>query len=104
MNPGFVYHSGDICNLGILCGAAPGQPSDRSLLDFTSVALDSHGCELFTFAGNPQGDSKGTFNFVTRQLTGCFGAKTTHKKKHHKHKHKKHHPAPKHHHSGGEGN
>jgi hypothetical protein len=101
VNPGFVYHRGDICNAGILCGAVPGQPSDRSLLDFTSVTLDSHGCELFTFAGNPQGDAKGTFNYVTRQLTGCFGSAKK-PKKHHKHKKKHHKVAPKHH-KGGEG-
>ena len=51
---GFVYHDGQICNAGVLCGA-PGEPSDRSLLDFTSAALDTHGCPLFTFAGNPGG-------------------------------------------------
>jgi hypothetical protein len=71
VNPGFVYHHGQICNAGVLCGA-PGEPSDRSLLDFTSAALDSHGCPLFTFAGNPAGDSNGTSNYVTRQLAGCL--------------------------------
>ena len=76
VNPGFVYHSGQICNAGILCGA-PGEPSDRSLLDFTSAALDSHGCPLFTFAGNPAGAQNGTSNYVTRQLTGCFVTKAT---------------------------
>jgi hypothetical protein len=97
VNPGFIYHNGQICNAGILCGA-PGEPSDRSLLDFTSAALDVHGCPLFTFAGNPGGDQKGTSNYVTRQLAGCFAAgnattptTSTHKKhkKKHKNKHKK---------------
>jgi hypothetical protein len=97
VNPGFIYHDGQICNAGILCGA-PGEPSDRSLLDFTSAALDVHGCPLFTFAGNPGGDQKGTSNYVTRQLAGCFAAgnattptTSTHKKhkKKHKNKHKK---------------
>ena len=91
VKPGFVYHDGQICNAGVLCGA-PGEPSDRSLLDFTSAALDTHGCPLFTFAGNPGGDSNGTSNYVTRQLTGCFSTTaakkpTTKKKtkpKHHK--------------------
>jgi hypothetical protein len=92
VNPGFVYHNGQICNAGILCGL-PGEPSDRSLLDFTSAALDSHGCPLFTFAGNPSGDQAGTSNYVTRQLVGCFSTQATNKPapstKHKKKKHKK---------------
>jgi hypothetical protein len=96
VNPGFVYHNGQICNAGVLCGL-PNEPSDRSLLDFTSAALDSHGCVLFTFAGNPTGtpttnSSTNTYNYVTRQLVGCFASaantKTAkakaHKKRHHK--------------------
>jgi hypothetical protein len=76
-NPGFDYHNGEICNQGILCGTVPGQPADRSLLDFTSAAIDPAGCPLFTFAGNPTGSpgtntGANTFNYVTRQLTGCF--------------------------------
>jgi len=76
VNPGFTYHNGQICNAGILCGT-PNQPSDRSLLDFTSATVDPAGCPLFTFAGNPTGtpttnDNTNTFNYVTRQLTGCF--------------------------------
>jgi hypothetical protein len=75
--PGVIYHRGDICNQGILCGSVPGGPSDRSLLDFTAAALDRHGCPLFTFAGNPTGSpgnntSSNTFNFVTRQTSHCF--------------------------------
>jgi hypothetical protein len=102
VNPGFSYHNGEICNLGILCGDVPGGPSDRSLLDFTSATLDPHACPLFVFAGNPTGspnnnDSSNTNNFVTRQLTGCFASTastsppaTSHKKpKHKKKKHKK---------------
>ncbi|MHB8341326.1 MAG: hypothetical protein ACYDB7_09150 [Mycobacteriales bacterium] len=75
VRPGYLYHVGDICNLGILCGLVPGGPSDRSLLDFTSATLDGQGCPLFTFAGNPPalgGEAKGTWNFVTRQTTRCF--------------------------------
>src|SRR5437763_1619682 len=70
---GTIYHSGQICNAGILCGA-PGEPSDRSLLDFTSATLDPHGCPLFTFAGNtPKSEAAGqTWNYVTRQTSGCF--------------------------------
>jgi hypothetical protein len=94
---GYTYHNGQICNAGVLCGA-PNQSSDRSLLDFTSAALDSHYCPLFTFAGNPTGtpttnSSTNTYNYVTRQLVGCFATTaattTTSKavsKKHRKHK------------------
>jgi hypothetical protein len=72
VNPGFVYHKGQICNAGILCGT-PGQPSDRSLLDFTSAVVDTHGCPLYTFAGNPSGDNTSSDNYVTRQTSNCFG-------------------------------
>jgi hypothetical protein len=107
VRPGFVYHNGQICNAGVLCGA-PNQPSDRSLLDFTSAALDSQGCQLFTFAGNPTGSPttngpNNTYNFVTRQLTGCFATTaattltTTAKHKKHK-KHKRHRRRGRHRH------
>jgi hypothetical protein len=55
VKPGTIYHNGEVCNAGILCGTTPNGPSDRSLLDFTSAAVDSHGCTLYTFAGNPTG-------------------------------------------------
>ena len=73
MNPGFVYHKGQICNAGILCGL-PGQPSDRSLLDFTSAVIDGQGCPIYTFAGNPSGDNTTSDNYVTRQTSDCFNA------------------------------
>ncbi|HMC71127.1 MAG TPA: hypothetical protein VKJ07_18365, partial [Mycobacteriales bacterium] len=75
VNPGYVYHTGQICNEGILCGL-PGQPSDRSLVDFTSATLDPHGCPLFVFAGNtPQSEANNqTWNFVARQTSGCFSS------------------------------
>jgi hypothetical protein len=73
VRPGFVYHTGEICNQGILCGLVPGGPSDRSLADFTSAALARNGCPLFSFAGNPAGVNAGTFNFATRQTSNCFG-------------------------------
>lgn len=117
-NPGYDYHNGEICNLGILCGTIPGQPSDRSLLDFTSVTLAPGGCPLYVFAGNPTGSpgnntSQNTNNYVTRQLTECFGTTSTtsggtpatllgssgrpHKPPHKKHHHKKkHHKKKKH--------
>ncbi len=105
VNPGFVYHNGQICNAGVLCGATPNGPSDRSLLDFSSVALDSAACPLFTFAGNPSGtpttntsSTVPTYNYVTRQLTGCFAAPSSTStgpahsghKSHKAKKHKKH--------------
>jgi hypothetical protein len=72
VNPGFVYHKGQICNAGILCGL-PGQPSDRSLLDFTSAVIDTRGCPIYTFAGNPSGDNTvPADNYVTRQTSNCF--------------------------------
>jgi hypothetical protein len=79
---GYSYHNGQICNAGILCGL-PGEPSDRSLLDFTSAMIGQHGCPLFTFAGNPTGTpttntATNTHNYVTRQRTGCFSAAPTH--------------------------
>ncbi|GAC1339792.1 MAG: hypothetical protein NVSMB29_07740 [Candidatus Dormibacteria bacterium] len=75
-----IYHAGDICTSGILCGLPlPGVGQDRTLADFTSATIDQHGCPIFTFAGNPNGKTKteanpngGTFNFVTRQTSGCF--------------------------------
>jgi hypothetical protein len=77
VRPGYDYHNGDICNLGILCGTVPGGPSDRSLLDFTSATLDRRGCPLFTFAGNPHGSpgnngSSNTYDYVARQVSACF--------------------------------
>jgi hypothetical protein len=77
VSPGFDYHNGEICNEGILCGTTPNGPSDRSLLDFTSAAVDTHGCVLYTFAGNPAGSpgnntGSNTFNYVTRQTNNCF--------------------------------
>ena len=107
VRPGYSYHNGEICNLGILCGVVPG-PSDRSLADFTSAALDPKGCPLFTFAGNPTGSAgkntqTNTFNFVTRQTSGCFtaaaagsgsstGRRGSRTGKHHR-RHKHHHRA-----------
>lgn len=75
VRPGTIYHYGDICNEGILCGTTPGGPSDRSLLDFTSATTDGSGCAIYTFAGNPSGDAAGTWNYVTRRSTGCFTTK-----------------------------
>lgn len=78
VQPGKIFHIGDICNSGILCGTGlPGTGSDRSLADFTQATVDSDGCPIFTWAGNPGGDANGTNNFVSKQLTGCFSAAAT---------------------------
>jgi hypothetical protein len=77
VQPGKIFHSGDICNSGLLCGTpAPGAGKDRSLADFTQATVDSDGCPIFAFAGNPDGDKAGTNNFVTKQATGCFAVAT----------------------------
>lgn len=94
VRPGFTYHKGEICNAGILCGNVPGGPSDRSLLDFTSATVDAHGCPIFTFAGNPAGVAKGTFNYVTRQTSHCFAVPASQQSPppgHHHHHHHHHH-------------
>ncbi len=72
-----TYHYGDICTSGILCGSGvPGTGNDRSLLDFTSAAVDSDGCMFFTFAGNPRSASTNTteptLNYETKQQSACF--------------------------------
>lgn len=70
----FVFHDGDICNQGILCGFAPGSNGDRSLLDFTSVAPIPSGCPAYTFAGNPSGknDAADTSNYVAVATADCL--------------------------------
>jgi hypothetical protein len=102
VRPNYSYHNGQICNAGILCGL-PGEPSDRSLLDFTSVTLDSHDCPLFVYAGNPTGTpttngSSNTNNYVTRQLAGCFNTTSagSHRGHHRHHTHHKHHKVSRH--------
>jgi hypothetical protein len=74
MQNGFIYHKGDICNSGTLCGTgAPGTGSDRSLADFTSATLGQNDCPVFVWAGNPTGNSASTtFPYVARQTAGCF--------------------------------
>ena len=71
---GFVYHAHDICNSGTLCGLGlPGTGNDRTLADFTMAALGADGCPIFAFAANPGDPSyANTFNYVTRQTSGCF--------------------------------
>jgi hypothetical protein len=74
---GNSYHYGDICTSGVLCNTGlPGTGTDRSLLDFTSAAVDSNGCMFFSFAGNPKsattGATEATLNYVTKQTSACF--------------------------------
>lgn len=102
VRPGYIYHHGQICNAGILCGL-PGEPSDRSLVDFTSATLDPHGCPLFTFAGNPTGtpstnsNPNTTHNYVTRQTTECLTTKSSGTTPGGGHTHHNHHSHHKHH-------
>jgi hypothetical protein len=45
-----TIHYGNICNLGVLCGAG----ADRTLLDFTTVAVNPRsGCGFAVFGGDP---------------------------------------------------
>ena len=49
-----VIHYGDICTQGVFCGLIPGQPSNRNLADFSSVAVDPQtGCAVFAIPGDP---------------------------------------------------
>jgi hypothetical protein len=75
INPGVIYHPGDICNSGTICGLGlPGTGSNRNLSDFTSAAMDSDGCALFAFAGDndPPAASPTVWGYVAHQKTGCF--------------------------------
>jgi hypothetical protein len=82
---GNIYHTGAICNLGIICNPLSAS-GDRSLADFTSATDEVvplangppslnpslEGCPIFSWAGNPNGDNNGTFNYVAMQSAGCF--------------------------------
>jgi hypothetical protein len=68
---GNVYHIGNICNQGLLCGIT-NTSGDRSLGDFSSATTDANGCPYFSFAGNPTGDGNGTLAYVTHQTSNCF--------------------------------
>ena len=71
--PNFVYHIGDICTSGLLCGTGlPSTGNDRSLADFTAATVDGDGCPIFTWAGNPDGNAAGTFNYAAKQASACF--------------------------------
>ncbi|HLX87788.1 MAG TPA: sialidase family protein [Acidimicrobiales bacterium] len=75
------FHFGDICTEGVFCGM-PGFPSNRNLLDFTSLGVDPlTGCVVAAMPGDPyntfavQAAGKGTGNssvYVARQTGRCF--------------------------------
>ena len=77
-----VPHGRDLQPRNPLWPTCRGGPSDRSLLDFTSVVLNPSGCPLFTFAGNtPASEANSqTWNYVTRQTTGCFVGSKRHRR------------------------
>jgi hypothetical protein len=51
-----VIHTGEICTNGIVCGS-----SDRSLLDFLSVAVGCNGLAHIAYAGNTVAEEKADF-------------------------------------------
>jgi hypothetical protein len=47
-------HYGDICTQGIFCGLIPGEPGNRNLADFASVAVHPQsGCPALAIPGDP---------------------------------------------------
>jgi hypothetical protein len=53
-------HYQDICTQGIFCGLIPGQPGNRNLADFSSVAVDpATGCTAIALPGDPENHSPG---------------------------------------------
>jgi hypothetical protein len=49
-----VIHYGDVCTQGVFCGLIPGQPSNRNLLDFSSLdANPATGCVAIALPGDP---------------------------------------------------
>jgi hypothetical protein len=56
-------HYQDICTQGIFCGLIPGQPGNRNLADFSSVAVDpGSGCTAIALPGDPENHSPGHEN------------------------------------------
>ncbi len=53
-------HYQDICTQGIFCGLIPGQPGNRNLADFSTVAVDpASGCTAIALPGDPENHSPG---------------------------------------------
>src|SRR3954452_1147782 len=47
-------HYGDICTQGIFCGLIPGEPGNRNLADFESIAVNpADGCAAIAMPGDP---------------------------------------------------
>ncbi len=78
-----VIHYGDICTQGIFCGLVPGEPGNRNLADFSSIAVNpANGCLLVALPGDPGNrpdlpDGPNDFSsstYVSRQTGGaCLG-------------------------------
>jgi len=96
-----VAHYGDICTQGIFCGLIPGQPSNRNLADFLSIAIDpATKCAAVAFPADPYNrpdlpagkDTGSSSAFVSLQTGGCFGEKkpAAVTKKRHARKHRRH--------------
>jgi hypothetical protein len=61
-------HYEDICTQGILCGLIPGEPGNRNLADFSTVAVNpANGCVAIALPGDPENnnpaDAKPSNNF-----------------------------------------
>lgn len=71
-------HHGPICTLGLFCGILPGSASDRSLLDFFKVAVDSDGTAAVVWSDNNRvdGDAKTGVGFA-RQVGGPSAMQAT---------------------------
>jgi hypothetical protein len=51
-------HYEDICTQGILCGLIPGEPGNRNLADFSTVAVNpANGCVAIALPGDPENNN-----------------------------------------------
>lgn len=51
-------HYQDICTQGILCGLIPGEPGNRNLADFSTVAINpANGCVAIALPGDPENNN-----------------------------------------------
>src|SRR4051794_27310117 len=78
-------HYGDICTQGVACGLIPGEPGNRNLADFESIAINpADGCAAVAMPGDPYNrpdlpDGPNNFfssAYFSRQTsqTACFSA------------------------------
>ncbi|MBV8982636.1 MAG: exo-alpha-sialidase, partial [Acidimicrobiia bacterium] len=82
-----VIHYGDICTQGVFCGLIPGQPGNRNLADFSSVAVDPvTGCAIFAIPGDPYNrpdlpngqNTSDSSAYISRQVGGpCLSLAST---------------------------